>query len=94
MGKIGYYDTNYSVGPGWSNIFYNREYDCLDGYVITPHGIVLATSEGDSTHEPYTRLTFVWNDRFIYRIFYKRYSSRGLATKAKQFAREIAWRFV
>lgn len=57
----------------------------IDGPVVTLLGIVIAY-----TQENYTRLDFVWNNRLHVRTIDRRFSKRGLVTKAAQFAKEVA----
>ena len=88
--KIKVFDDSLSVGSGWSNL---KEatggWTC--GIIITGHGIVSAYAQGDKNSLYVTRLDFVFKGRFYMRTFNdKKYSHRGIATKAKQFAREIA----
>ena len=86
-----YYDDSFAVGKGWggSHIELNKEYNYLDGDVITPQGIVLVYAQGDKEAFHASRLDFVWRGRYYVRNFEKRYTPRGLVTKAKQFAKEI-----
>lgn len=57
----------------------------LDGWVRTPHGIVLVMAE-----DGFSRLDFVWRGKQYIRCFDgHRYSSRGLVRKASQFVAEI-----
>lgn len=62
-----------------------------DGEVVTPFGIVSVYAQGDDENRPHTRLDFAWDGRLYMRNFDgRRYSPRGLVTKAMQFASEIA----
>lgn len=61
-----------------------------DGDVVTPSGIVGVYAQGDKENYHMTRLDFVFNGKWHIRCFHgKRYSPRGLVTKANQFASEI-----
>lgn len=63
-----------------------------DGEVLTPFGIVAVYAQGDKAKGEsfHTRLDFVFDGRLYMRNFEnKRYSSRGLVTKAYEFAAEI-----
>jgi len=82
------YDVSMSIGSGFGRISRQRE-GWLDGEVVTPHGIVSVFAQGDSTHDHYSRLDFAYAGRLYIRSFNKRYSPRGLVTKAKQFSREV-----
>lgn len=59
----------------------------IAGSVVTPLGFVVVYTE-DSKN--YTRLAFVWNNRLYIRKIDRRFSKRGLVTKAAQFAQEIS----
>lgn len=62
-----------------------------DGEVVTPWGIVSVYAQGDENTTKHTRLDFVWGGRLHMRNFSgKRYSKRGIKTKAMQFAKDIA----
>lgn len=68
-----------------------RKEGWTDGEVLTPFGIVTVYAQGDAENVPHTRLDFVWNGRLYMRNFGdKRYSPRGIVTKAMKFAAEIA----
>ena len=94
MSKIRFYDSSWPTGRGYS-IIERRQYttlggECLewtDGEVITPDGIVTVLAQNNPD---LSRLDYVFEGRVYSRSYRKRYSSRGLVTKAKQFAREIA----
>jgi len=62
----------------------------LEGTVATKHGIVEVYVQGDAEFRHSSRLDFVHRGRLYMRTFSgKRYSPRGLVTKANQFAAEI-----
>ena len=62
-----------------------------DGEIVTPWGIVSVYAQGDAENANHTRLDFVHAGRLHMRNFHgKRYSRRGIKTKAMQFAKEIA----
>lgn len=61
----------------------------LDGEVVTPQGIVTVYAQGDEVADHYTRLDFVFDQTHYMRTFDKRYTSRGIITKATQFVNEI-----
>lgn len=84
------FDQNFKVEKrGYSRIEERRE-GWTDGEVITPWGVVSVYAQGDDTHAHHTRLDFVFAGRQWIRDFSgKRYSTRGLKTKAMQFAKEI-----
>ena len=82
-------DSSFSIGNGFSRIEIRHE-GWTDGEVVTPHGIVSIYAQGDKKYDCHTRLDFAHNGRFFVRFFSgKRYSKRGIVTKAKEFAREI-----
>lgn len=69
----------------------NTKNGYTDGEVLTPVGIVSVYAQGDDQNVPHTRLDFVFDGRLYMRNFIgKRYSPRGLVTKALEFADEIA----
>ena len=71
---------------------FNRSTERKEGWtdidVITPHGFVTGYAQGDETHTHHTCLDFFYGGRVHTRSFDKRYSVRGIATKAMQFAEE------
>lgn len=68
-----------------------RKEGWMDGDVLTPYGIVTVYAQGDAENVPHTKLDFVWRGRLHIRNFNgKRYSARGIVTKAMEFATEIA----
>lgn len=81
------YDDEFSVSGSFSGLEQMRGW--TDGEVITEHGIVSAYAQGGDEHAPLTRLNFAYKGRHYIRTFDgKRYSYRGIALKAKQFAAE------
>jgi len=64
--------------------------DWTEGAIATQYGIVAVYTQGDARFEYSSRLDFVHNARLYTRSFKgKRYSHRGLVTKAKEFARHV-----
>ena len=60
------------------------------GEVVTPCGIVSVYAQGDDENFYMTRLDFAHNNVQYSRSFHgKRYSHRGIVTKANQFAKHI-----
>lgn len=60
------------------------------GVVMTPWGIVDAYAQGDDKHRHNTSLIFIFDGRIHRRGFEgKRYTPRGIKTKAMQFAKEV-----
>lgn len=57
----------------------------LYGDVITPYGVVAAVCDTR------TRLDFVCKGRHHMRTWNRRFTARGLATKANEFARELTY---
>ena len=84
------HDDSMQLGKrGYGRIDTTKGY--ADGEVLTPFGIVSVYAQGDQQNAPHTRLHFVWYGRLHMRSFSgKRYSPRGIVTKAMEFAREIA----
>lgn len=83
------FDDSMTVNRAFSRIEVRKE-GWTDGEVLTPHGIVSVYAQGDDDHRPHTRLDFVHNGRLYMRNYPgKRYSPRGLVTKAREFAEEI-----
>lgn len=84
-------NDGWRVGRGWSNIDHNHEYDYDTGVVVTPHGIVSVYAQGSDKYIHTSWIGFAFHGRWHCRRFHgKRYTPRGLARKARQFAREIA----
>ena len=83
------YEYNLSIGRGWGNITTRKE-GWTEGTVTTPHGLVSVYAQGDEENVYITMLDFAWKGRMHVRSFQgKRYSPRGIVTKAKVFAKEI-----
>tara|TARA_B100000745_G_C19978910_1_gene331557 strand:+ start:266 stop:592 length:327 start_codon:yes stop_codon:yes gene_type:complete len=63
----------------------------LMGDVLTPYGIVSVYSQGgeQDRFSKYTRLEIVVNGRYLTRVFNKRYTSRGLVTKVRQWIADL-----
>lgn len=82
------YDNNWKFGSAFSWI---RDLeDWTEGTIATRYGIVSVYTQGDARVEHYSRLDFARDGRLYTRNFEgKRYSHRGLVTKAKEFARQI-----
>lgn len=71
----------------WSEV---RPEGWTTGCIVTPHGIVRVYAQGDDEHCHTTSLTIVHDGRLHSRDFHgKRYSSRGIVTVAKKFAKDI-----
>ena len=77
---------NYShgLGHGWSRVKNNAKYGFNSGAVATQYGIVEIL-----TQEDFTSLEYAANGRMHVKTFDKRYTLRGVVTKAKRFAKEI-----
>jgi hypothetical protein len=84
-------DDDYSVEKtGFSRTEERRE-GWLDGEVATPWGFVVCYAQGDKNNVNHTRLDFIHDGRLYTRSFLnKRFTQRGIKTKAMQFAKEIA----
>ena len=95
MTAVRQHDYDYAIGRGFPIRF--RELPVLsdslrvglEGCVATPYGIVFVFAEDDDKGGC-SSFEFVWRKRYYVRLFNKRYTERGLMTKAKQFAAEIA----
>jgi hypothetical protein len=77
-----YQDDSFKVGSA-----FNRVRQCgrwLHGDVVTQYGVVAVVSEVGRT-----RFDFAANRRHYMRVYDRAFTSRGLATKAGQFAKEI-----
>ena len=76
---------------GFNNIRVIRieERSYLKGTVTTPHGIVGCYAQGDLKCYSSSHLDFVFEGFHYTRRFKKRYTARGLHTKAMQFALEV-----
>lgn len=84
------FDDKISVGKTGLNRTENRNEGWVDGEVATPFGFVCCYAQGDDNHFYHTRLDFIHKGVMYMRNFSgKRYTKRGLKTKAMQFAREI-----
>ena len=69
----------------------SRKEGWVEGCVVTRHGIVSVYAQGSEGYDHYTRLDFAAAGKwYIREIRGKRYSVRGIVTKAKEFAAEIA----
>jgi len=85
------FNNNWSVGKYGYNQTQERKEGWLEGLVYTPQGFVRVYAQGDEKHYHITRLDFIREGRCYVRTFRgKRYTKRGVKTKAMQFAKEIA----
>lgn len=86
------------VPPSGYNLVYTRKTPSsnypkatvVDGYVATAWGYVVVYSQGDNNFKHVTHLQFIFNGFQYTRTFNKRYTPRGIKTKAMAFAQEIA----
>jgi hypothetical protein len=84
-------DANWVVGKQGYNRTEERREGWLDGEVATPWGFVVCYAQGSEKHRHHTRLDFIHNGRLYSRNFSgKRFTKRGIKTKAMKFAKEIA----
>lgn len=85
------YDDSMSIGKrGFSRIEVRKE-GWTDGEIATPWGFVSVYAQGGENHFYHTRLDFICKGRLYMRNFSgKRYTPRGITTKAMRFAKEIA----
>ena len=76
---------------GFNSIRVRRhgEESYLEGTITTPYGIVDCYAQGGLYVFEYSYLWFVYGGFRHTRRFNKRYTARGLHTKAMQFAREV-----
>ena len=82
----------YKIPKGGFNklrVISTGESSYLEGTVTTPHGIVGCYAQGDLKCYSSSYLDFVFEGFHYTRRFKKRYTARGLHTKAIQFAREV-----
>lgn len=90
MTKPAVFDDSIGVGKTGYNRTEERKEGWLDGEVATPWGFVVVYAQGDDKHTHVTRLDFIHNGRQYMRTYNgKRFTKRGVKTKAMQFAREI-----
>lgn len=83
------YDNDWKLGDAIPRIKDLENY--TEGAIATQHGIVGVYTQGDAQLKHYSRLDFVHEGRLYMRSFDgKRYSHRGLVTKAKEFARQAS----
>jgi len=87
--RIDEYD--YKVNNNFGNHTEERKGGWLDGEVSTPWGYVICYAQGSEHEFHCSTLRFIHNGRCYVRNFHgKRYTTRGIKTKAMQFAKEIA----
>lgn len=83
---------HFSIGKGFSRLE-DRKLEggesWIDGSVVTRFGIVLAYSQGDKKSFHHTSLEFAYKGFVQVRSFDKRYTKRGIARLAKQFAEDV-----
>lgn len=85
------FNDSFSVGKTGFNRTQDRSHGWLDGEIATPWGFVIVYAQGDDNNEYLTRLDFIHKGRQYVRSFRgKRFTQRGVKTKAMQFARELA----
>lgn len=88
-----HFDDKMTVGKGFGRLSDHGTKSgetYTDGSVVTPHGIVLAYSQGDADSFHHTRLDVVKNGTLYMKNIKRRYSKRGLVTLAKRFAATVA----
>lgn len=90
--SVEYYDHEMRVEPRGFNRSKELKEGWTEGDVVTPFGIVSVYAQGDDIHSHITRLDFVFNGRLHLRTYRKRYTVRGIKTKAYEFAKEVAGR--
>ena len=83
------YDYGYAFSRPSGCISLQKEYDYLEGSVSTKHGYVICYAQGDENCSHITTIRFIHEGRMYVRTFNKRYSKRGIVTKANQFVTEI-----
>lgn len=82
------YDSSWKFGNAISWIRDLEDY--TEGAIATHYGIVSIYTQGDERFKYHSRLDFVYRGRLYTRNFRgKRYSHRGLVTKAREFARQV-----
>jgi len=90
--KMKKYDYYCSVGRGYSDIRDLDKNESYSGFVYTSWGIVEVYGQGDKLAMiPCSTFLRIIKDGIVYNRNFtnKKYSKRGVVTKAKQFAREI-----
>lgn len=60
-----------------------------DGDVVTYYGIVSVYAQGDEDSYYSTGLQFAYEGRLYGRTFLKRYTPRGIVTKANEFVQDV-----
>lgn len=81
------YNDNMKISKPFGRI---ENAGCPDGDVVTPYGIVGVYVYKDLAGHYHSKLDFAFKGRLYLRAFQnKRYSPRGLVTKANRFAEEI-----
>ena len=83
------YEYTFSVGRGFNRAKELKE-GWTDGEVATKHGFVVVYAQGDAEHFYVTKLEMIKDGVVYVRTFQdKRYTTRGIKTKAIQFANEL-----
>ena len=88
MEKLKIVNRSWAVGRGYGCIM-NVDGTYLKGVVFTKKGIVTVYSQCDRKNASMSRMDMVVNGRTYSRRFNRRYSKRGLVTKAKEFSSEV-----
>ena len=86
--KIKIQEYDYSIGNGYSSVR-DRKEGWTEGNVLTPQGIVTVYAQGDKNEFHHTSLEMVVDGRVYHRQWNKRYTKRGIARKAREFARDL-----
>ena len=86
MPKTTWTDEDYAIGEGSISISVPDDYG-FDARVYTPWGIVDCWAERTQNE---SWMGFIHGGRVYHRSFNRAFTVRGLMTKAKAFAREIA----
>lgn len=87
------FDDQYKIPNRGYNRSEERREGWLDGEVATPWGFVCVYAQGNEFHSHHSRLDFIHNGvQYIRHFSGKRFTKRGIKTKAMQFAKEIVER--
>ena len=90
MKKLDINNYDFTVNRPGGNIRPDKEYDYLEGNVSTKYGYVMVYTQGDQKLRHMTALWLIHNGRQYCRHINRRYSARGIVTKANRFAKEVS----
>lgn len=86
-----YTDDSFAISKAgftrWS--CHDPKYDYESGELVTREGSVTMYMQGGDVRSRFTQINFSYGGRLHMRTYRKRYTRRGVVTKAKQFVADV-----